>query len=128
MPCGCTGSEACLPVDLSPPAGWPARPPVRPPGCPASHPPCLDCHPSLPSPLIPSSALSPPPLPAGYQVATLGSGLSTCTEVPNLFSDTCNSLKGALMVTEVDASCKVRLFIAGDAGCSSVNNLTVVEG
>lgn len=86
--------------------------------------------PSLPKP--PSHHARWPPRhpstrPAGYRVATLGSSLATCQDVPTVF-DTCTSLDGALLVTEVDASCKVRVFVAGDAGCSAVNNLAVVEG
>ncbi len=74
-------------------------------------------HPSFSSPLAH----------AGYRVATLGSSLATCSDVSTVF-DTCNSLDGALLVTEVDATCKVRVFVAGDASCSGVNNLAVVEG
>lgn len=85
-------------------------------------PPCV-CVNLPPSP-VPSL---PPLLPAGYRVATLGSSLATCSDVSTVF-DTCNSLDGALLVTEVDATCKVRVFVAGDAGCSGVNNLAVVEG
>lgn len=87
----------------------------------------------LPAPLClcqPSPLTRPfpsPLLPAGYRVATLGSSLATCSDVSTVF-DTCNSLDGALLVTEVDATCKVRVFVAGDAGCSGVNNLAVVEG
>jgi len=66
--------------------------------------------------------------PAGYQVATLGTALSTCSAVDNLYKANCDSLANALLVTEVDASCKVRVFIAGDSKCSAVDGLTVVEG
>jgi len=61
-------------------------------------------------------------------MATLGSGLSSCTAVPNPFNQKCNSLDSALLVTEVDATCKVRVFIAGDASCSSYAGLVAVEG
>lgn len=95
--------------------------------CPTTHPPAtlapLPCQPTSLTALLPRGY----PCPVGYSVATLGSSLASCTDVPTVF-DSCSSLDGALLVTEVDASCKVRVFVAGDASCSAVNNLAVVEG